>query len=88
MTTIISAIISAAAAIVVSIIKSNFQHKKLLAELEKHDEMNAYRIEQLEKKVDKHNNLVERTYRLEQAQSLTDEKIKVANHRIDDLERG
>lgn len=87
MTTILSAIISAAAAIVVSIINSNFQHKKLLAELEKHDEMNAYRIEQLEKKVDKHNNLVERTYRLEQAQSLLDEKVKVANHRIDDLER-
>lgn len=88
MSTILSAIISAASAIVVSLINSNFQHKKLLAELEKHDEMNAYRIEQLEKKVDKHNNLVERTYRLEQAQSLLDEKVKVANHRIDDLERG
>lgn len=88
MTTILSAIISAAAAIVVSIINSNYQHRRLLAELEKHDEMNAYRIEQLEKKVDKHNNLVERTYRLEEALSLTEEKIKVANHRIDDLERG
>ena len=88
MTTILSAIISAAAVIVVSIINSNYQHRRLLAELEKHDEMNAYRIEQLEKKVDKHNNLVERTYRLEEAQSLTEEKIKVANHRIDDLERG
>lgn len=39
-----------------------------------------YRIEQLEKKVDKHNSVVERTYRLE-------EKMKVANHRIEDLER-
>ena len=47
-----------------------------------------YRIAQLEKRVDKHNNLVERTYRLEEAQFLTEEKIKVANHRIDDLERG
>ena len=45
-----------------------------------------YRIEQLEKKVDKHNNLVERVYLLEQANSIQDEKIKVANHRIDDLE--
>lgn len=27
--------------------------------------LTAYRIEQLEKKVDKHNNLVERTYKLE-----------------------
>ena len=39
-----------------------------------------YRIEQLEKKVDKHNNVMERTLVLE-------EKIKVANHRIDDLEK-
>lgn len=88
MTTILSAIISAAAAIVVSIINSNYQHRRLLAELEKHDEMNAYRIEQLEKKVDKHNNLVERTYRLEEEAHVLDEKVKVANHRIEDLERG
>ena len=40
-----------------------------------------HRIEQLEKKVDKHNTVIERTYILE-------EKMKVANHRIDDLERG
>ena len=46
----------------------------------------AYRLEELEKKVDKHNKLVERTYQLEKRCDLTDEKIKVANHRIDDLE--
>lgn len=39
-----------------------------------------YRLEQLEKKVDKHNSVIERTYILE-------EKMKVANHRISDLER-
>ena len=38
-----------------------------------------YRIEQLEKKVDKHNNFAERVPILE-------EKMAVANHRIDDLE--
>lgn len=47
-----------------------------------------YRIEQLEKKMEKHNNLIERTYRLEQHQSVVDEQIKVANHRIEDLENG
>ena len=45
-----------------------------------------YRIEQLEKKVDKHNNIIERTYKLEDNDKLLEEKIKVANHRIDDLE--
>lgn len=38
-----------------------------------------YRIEQLEKKVEKHNSVVERTFRLE-------EQMKVSNHRIQDLE--
>lgn len=47
-----------------------------------------YRIEQLEKKVDKHNSVVERTYKLEQNFCLMDEKIRVANHRISDLEDG
>ena len=46
-----------------------------------------YRIEQLEKQVQAHNNLVDRTYKLEERTELQEEKIKVANHRIDDLER-
>ena len=47
----------------------------------------AYRLEQLENKVHEHNNLIERSYQLEKRCDLTDEKMKVANHRIDDLER-
>ena len=47
----------------------------------------AYRLEELEKKVSKHNNLVERTYDLEKKYALLDEKINVANHRIEDLEK-
>jgi hypothetical protein len=46
-----------------------------------------YRIEQLEKKVDKHNTVIERTYKLEEAQAVIQEQIKVANHRIGDLEK-
>ena len=47
--------------------------------------LTSYRIEQLEKKVDKHNQIVERTFRLEENHSLLDEKIRVVNHRIDEL---
>ena len=47
----------------------------------------AYRLEELEKKVDKHNSVIERTYSLEETQAVLEEKIKVANHRIDDLEK-
>ena len=39
-----------------------------------------YPIQELEKKVDKHNTVIERTYRLE-------EMMKVANNRLSDLER-
>ena len=46
----------------------------------------AYRIEQLEQKVSQHNHLVERTYALEETVALMDERMKVANHRIADLE--
>ena len=48
--------------------------------------LTAYRLEQLEKKVDKHNTVIERTYKLEETQAVREEQIKVANHRIADLE--
>ena len=47
----------------------------------------SYRIEQLEKRVEKHNSVVERTYKLEQDYAVVNEQIKVANHRIDNLEK-
>ena len=43
-------------------------------------QLTSYRVEQLEKKVDKHNQFAERLPVLE-------EKIKVMNHRLDDLEK-
>lgn len=46
-----------------------------------------YRIEQLEKKQDKHNSLIERVYNLEKHEAVIEEEIRVANHRIKDLER-
>ena len=46
----------------------------------------AYRIQQLEQKVDKHNSVIERTYALEKQAGLLEERLRVANHRIDDLE--
>lgn len=51
------------------------------------NKLTNYRIEQLEKKVDKHNTVIERTFKLEEAQAVLSEQIKVANHRIEDLEK-
>lgn len=45
-----------------------------------------YRLKQLEKKVEKHNNLVEREYKIEQIQAVLSEQMKVVNHRLEDLE--
>lgn len=47
----------------------------------------AYRLEKLEEKVDKHNSVIERTFKLEEQAALIEERIKAANHRIEDLEK-
>ena len=53
--------------------------------------LTSYRIEQLEKKVDKHNTVVERTFLLEKEVAdnakFVEQQIKVVNHRISDLEK-
>ena len=46
-----------------------------------------YRITELEKKVEKHNQVIDRVYKLEQADAVEEEEIKVINHRISDLEQ-
>lgn len=79
-TTVLAAVISALAAIVVCVISNHYQNENTRNLLE-------YRLAQLEKKVDKHNNIVERTYKLERHNEVQDEKIKEANHRIEDLEK-
>lgn len=73
METIISACISAGVTLLVCLISNKNQQEKTRALME-------YKLEELTKKVEKHNSVVERTYILE-------EKMKVANHRIEDLEK-
>ena len=75
METIIAGLISAASAIIVCLINNN----RLVSLIE-------YRLEQLEKKQDKYNGVIARTYELEKDEAVLKEEIKVANHRIDDLE--
>lgn len=50
------------------------------------NKLTNYRIQQLEEKVEKHNKVIERVYNLEKNEAVMEEEIKVANHRIDDLE--
>ncbi|WP_294340266.1 hypothetical protein [uncultured Clostridium sp.] len=49
--------------------------------------LTTYRIQQLENKAEKHNTVIERTYKLEETEAVMQEQIRVANHRIADLEK-
>lgn len=72
---IASPLITGVVAIIVGVIQSN--KTKALIE---------YKLEELTKQVNEHNKLIDRTYKLEEITAIHEEKIKVANHRIDDLE--
>lgn len=79
MEVIIGSCVSAAVTLIVCMINSKTQNDKTRALME-------YKLEELTKRVDAHNNLIERTYHLEEAVKLAQNDIVVANHRISDLE--
>ena len=85
---IISALISGGVTLLVCMLNNNAQAKKIEAQHDKTIALIDYRLNELSERVDKHNTVIERTYALEQGMALQDERIKVANHRIDDLEKG
>ena len=72
---IIVAFITGGMALLGTVLSNAFSHSKTI-----------YRIEQLEKKQDVHNSVIERMYCAEKAIEILDTKVKVANHRLDDLE--
>ncbi len=86
-TALISGVSAAAAAIIVAVVQSRAQHNAVIAEMSKRDALQAQRIEQLEKKMDKHNQLIERTYKVEESVKLLEKDIKAADHRLKNLEK-
>ncbi|MCD7753201.1 MAG: hemolysin XhlA family protein [Clostridiales bacterium] len=85
--TIIASLISGIVALAVCMINNAFQQSAQRKQADKTTALITYRLEELEKKVGKHNEVIERTYKLEQHEAVMDEQIKVANHRIEDLEQ-
>ena len=81
METIIGALISAGAAIIVCAITQNRQAIKIEAQLDKQTALLDERIRTLSDRVNKHNEVVERTFKLEELTAVQDEKIR-------QLERG
>lgn len=87
-----AALISAGAAILVCLINNFYMDRRREAKAETDFEVLkatiTEEIRHLTKEVEKHNNVIERVYALETKADVFEEKMKVANHRIDDLEGG
>lgn len=95
---IIVALITGACGVAVQLIISRRSSNELYAKLDKQSELSDARmqgeidvikadIRTLSNRVEAHNKLVERTYELERRADVQEEQIKVANHRIGDLEK-
>lgn len=93
----IESVITGVVAILVCMINNAFQQKRadkqhqvtMEASEKQHNTTIAlleYKLGQLEHKVDLHNNAVERLYEVEKRLGIQTEQIRVANHRIEDLE--
>ena len=78
---------AAATTLLVCLINNQFQQKRSDAQNAETVKLIVYRLEQLEKKQDLHNNAVVRLYEVERKLGIDEEKINVANHRIEDLEK-
>lgn len=82
----IEAIITGAVAIIVCMINNAYQRKASDRQHNTTIALIEYKLDQLTKKVDLHNNAVERLFKVEKKIEVYDEKFRVANHRLDDLE--
>lgn len=80
------AIITGCASVVGVIITVVWGNKKSAKVAKEQTDLTIYRIDKLEQKVNKHNNLIERTYAIEKRLDVYEEKLRVANHRISDIE--
>lgn len=86
MSEILTSLITGGLALIGVVITTYFGNKKTEAQMKQQTDLTLYRIDELEKKVEKHNNVIERVYALEKNEAVMEEEIKVANHRIEDLE--
>lgn len=62
---VLAALITGAAAIIANIITSNKASREMDAKLERNQAVTDTKLENLAREVNKHNNVIERTYRLE-----------------------
>lgn len=83
------AVVGAVVAIIVSLVGLAVQIIGIgiyIGKLEGFKDLVNFKFDQQDKKLEKHNNFITRVYELEKKQGVAEEQIKVANHRIEDLE--
>lgn len=80
METIISSVITGVVAITTCLITQGMANRKTIALIE-------FRLGELQKQVEKHNSVIERTYKLEELTAIQEEKIKTVSKRVDALEK-
>ena len=80
------ALITGIIAIVVCLINNYFQAKQTAKANDKTVALIEYRIQELTDKVNKHNNLIERTYHLEEQTALQEAELKRVNARLQAIE--
>ena len=76
---VIVALVTAGAAILSNVILSNRNSREIDHKLEPHQAVTDTKLDELTREVQEHNNFARRM-------PVVEEQIKVANHRIDDLE--
>ena len=86
-TEMLTTLVSVSGTLVVCLINNYFQAKNAEKKYNETIALIDYRLNELSKRVEKHNNVIERTYDLEKRVSIDEEKLRVANHRIEDLEK-
>ncbi|WP_037344065.1 hypothetical protein [Ruminococcus sp. FC2018] len=83
---VIVGIITAVAAVVCQIIISISGRSAAQRERAESQRLITYRLDQLEHKMTVHNNMIQRTYKLEQDTEITKEKLLSVTRRLDELE--
>lgn len=87
MISIIVALIIGGLSLLGTIYTSKQQHSITIEEVKNEVSLIKKDIKDLEEKQDKHNSLIERVYDIEATLKVMDNREKVSEHRIEDLER-
>lgn len=87
MISIIVALITGGLSFIGIIYTSKQQHSITIEEVKNEVALIKKDIKSLEEKQDKHNSLIERVYNIEATLRVIDNREKVTEHRIEDLER-